>query len=285
MFNKILIANRGEIALRIIRACKEMGIKTVAIHSEADVDSLHVRFADETVCVGPASSLASYLNIPSVISAAEVTDAEAIHPGYGFLSENAHFAEVCESCKIKFIGPRASTIKSMGNKIKARETMEAAGVPLLKGTGKLDTVEEAMAAAEEVGYPLIIKSAGGGGGKGMRVVHTSVSLTNSFLAAQAEAGQSSGDFRVYLEKFIEEPKHIEFQIIADNYGNVVHLGERDCSVQRRFQKLIEESPCVSLPDDIRKKMGDAAIKAVRAADYCNAGTIEFLYDGKESFKR
>jgi len=283
MFNKILIANRGEIALRIIRACKEMGIKTVAVHSEADVDSLHVRFADETVCIGPASSLTSYLNIPSVISAAEVTDAEAIHPGYGFLSENAHFAEVCESCKIKFIGPSASTIKSMGNKIIARETMAAAGVPLLKGTGKLDTVEEAMAAAEEVGYPLIIKSAGGGGGKGMRVVHTSVSLTNSFLAAQAEAGQTSGDFRVYLEKYIEEPKHIEFQVLADNYGNCVHLGERDCSVQRRFQKLIEESPCVSLPDDIRKKMGEAAITAVHAAGYCNAGTVEFLYDGKETF--
>ncbi len=280
MFNKILIANRGEIALRIIRACKELGIKTVAIHSEADADSLHVRFADETICVGPPDSTQSYLNIPSVISAAEITDAEAIHPGYGFLSENAHFAEVCESCKIKFIGPTAKTIKKMGNKIKAREVAKASNVPVLEGTGNMDNLDLARQEAEKIGYPLIIKSAGGGGGRGMRVVHTAVSFTNAFLSAQSEAGQSSGDFRVYLERFIEEPKHVEIQILADEHGNCVYLGERDCSIQRRFQKLIEESPCLSITPELRQKMGEAAINVVRASNYRNAGTIEFLYDTK-----
>ncbi len=278
VLKKILIANRGEVALRIIRACQELGIRTVAVHSEADVDALHVRFADEDICIGPPASQQSYLNIPSIISAAEITDAQAIHPGYGFLAENAHFAEICETCQIKFIGPSAETIRLMGDKAQARKQAQLAGVPVLQGSGSIDDPKEARKIAHQIGYPVIIKAVGGGGGKGMRIVHTDASFLNAFMTAQAEASAAVGNALVYIEKFLEEPKHIEIQILADEYGNIIHLGERDCSIQRRYQKLLEESPCAVINPEIRQKMADAAIKLVKQVNYFSAGTVEFLLD-------
>ena len=277
MFRKILVANRGEIALRIIRAARELGIETVAVFSEADRDSLHVRLADEAVCIGPPPSSASYLHIPRIISAAEVTAAEAIHPGYGFLSENAHFAEVCESCHIRFIGPTSEMIRSMGDKAVARKTVAAAGVPVTPGSeGVLASADDAVTVAQSLGYPVIIKASAGGGGKGMRIATDEASLRNGVLTAQAEAEANFGSGEVYLERYIERPRHIEFQIFGDKHGNVVHLGERECSIQRRHQKLIEESPSVALSAELREKMGAAAVEAARAIRYEGAGTIEFL---------
>ncbi len=284
MFSKILIANRGEIAVRVIRACRELNIQTVAVYSEADRDSLHVRFADEAVCIGPAASSESYLNIPAIISAAEITDVEAIHPGYGFLSENAHFAEICESCNITFIGPTPETIRLMGDKVQAKETMRKIGVPLTPG-GKnvIKNQQEALQVAKAIKYPVIIKAAAGGGGKGMRVCHNDVSLTSSFNVAQKEAEANFGNPQVYIEKYISDPRHVEFQIVADRYGNTIHLGERDCSIQRRHQKLLEESPSPVLDAKLRKKMGEMAVKAAKAANYRGVGTIEFLLDAKGEF--
>jgi len=284
MFSKILIANRGEIALRIIRACREMGIQTVAVFSTADQNSLHVRFADEAVCIGPARSSESYLNIPAIISAAEVTDVDAIHPGYGFLAENAHFAEICESCHINFIGPSPETIRLMGDKVQARETMRATGVPLTPGgQGVVKSQEQAIEIAKKIKYPVIIKATAGGGGKGMRVCHNDVTLTGSFVMAQKEAEANFGNPDVYIEKYITDPRHVEFQILADKHGNVIHLGERDCSIQRRHQKLIEEAPSPALDETLRRKMGEAAIKAARACNYHGVGTIEFLLDASGDF--
>ncbi|NLE65069.1 MAG: acetyl-CoA carboxylase biotin carboxylase subunit [Elusimicrobia bacterium] len=284
MFSKILIANRGEIALRIIRACKELGISTVAVYSEADKESLHVRFADEAVCIGKAPSLESYLNIPAIISAAEITDVEAIHPGYGFLAENAHFAEICETCKIQFIGPTPETIRMMGDKITAKETARKAGVPLTPGgKGIIKTPEEALKIAKQIRYPVIIKATAGGGGKGMRVCHNDVTLINSLKLAQAEAEKNFNNPDVYIEKYIQDPRHVEFQILADHHGNVVHLGERDCSIQRRHQKLIEEAPSPALSEKLRKKMGEAAVKCAKAANYRGVGTVEFLLDKSGEF--
>jgi len=284
MFSKILIANRGEIALRIIRACRELDIQTVAVYSEVDRDSLHVRFADEAVCIGPAASADSYLNIPAIISAAEITDVEAIHPGYGFLSENAHFAEICESCKIKFIGPKPETIRLMGDKVVAKETMKKIGIPQTPGTdGVVKTKEDALNIVKKIKYPIIIKATSGGGGKGMRVCHNDMTLLSSFNVAQNEAEVNFGDPDVYIEKYIEDPRHVEFQILADEHGNVVHLGERDCSIQRRHQKLVEEAPSPALDKKLRKKMGEAAVKAAKAVNYRGAGTIEFLLDEKNDF--
>jgi acetyl-CoA carboxylase biotin carboxylase subunit len=282
MFKKILIANRGEIALRIIRACRELGIKTVAVHSEADADALHVRFADEDICIGPPESSKSYLHIPGIISAAEISDSEGIHPGYGFLAENPHFAEICDSCQIKFIGPSAEIVRLMGDKAEARQQAIAAGVPVLPGSNSIDDPEEGRKIANQIGYPVIIKSVGGGGGKGMRIVHTNASFFNAFMTAQAEALAAFGTSQVYIEKYLEEPKHIEIQILGDEQGNIIHLGERDCSIQRRHQKLIEEAPCVSLNPQLRKKMGEAAIKLARQVGYFSAGTVEFLFD-KDKF--
>jgi len=284
MFSKILIANRGEIALRIIRACREMGIQTVAVYSQADRNSLHVRFADEAVCVGPPPSTESYLNIPAIISAAEITDVEAIHPGYGFLAENAHFAEICESCNIKFIGPSPQTIRAMGDKSIAKDTMKKTGVPLTPGSkGIIKTKDEAKLVVKKIKYPVIIKASAGGGGKGMRVCHNDVALMSSFTVAQNEAEANFGNPDVYIEKYIEDTRHIEFQILADRFGNVIHLGERDCSIQRRHQKLLEESPSPALDAKLRKKMGDAAVKAARTVDYEGVGTVEFLLDKDGSF--
>lgn len=279
MFSKILIANRGEIALRIIRACKEMGIRTVAAYSEADRNSLHVRFADEAICIGSASSLNSYLNIPAIISAAEITDVEAIHPGYGFLAEDAHFAEICESCKIKFIGPSPEIIRLMGDKMGAKETMRKAGLPIIPGSRDVvKSKEEALKIAKKIKYPVIIKAAAGGGGRGMRICHNDVRLIGAFLTAQREAESAFGNPDVYIEKYVERPRHIEFQILGDDYGRIVHLGERDCTIQRRHQKLLEESPSPAVNSKLRKKMGDIAIKGSKAVNYNNAGTIEFLLD-------
>lgn len=284
MFSKVLIANRGEIALRIIRACKEMGVSTVAVYSEADRSALHVRFADEAVCIGKASSAESYLNMPAIISAAEITDVDAIHPGYGFLAENAHFAEICESCHIKFIGPTPETIRRMGDKVVAKETMEKVGVPLTPGgDGIIEKQEKALDVAQRIGYPVIIKAVAGGGGKGMRVCHNDVSLVNSFKMAQTEAQANFGNGAVYIEKYIEDPRHVEIQILADHHGNVVHLGERDCSVQRRHQKLLEEAPSPALTEKMREAIGDAAVKAAKAVDYHGAGTVEFLLDKSGDF--
>jgi acetyl-CoA carboxylase biotin carboxylase subunit len=284
MFKKILIANRGEIAVRVISACKELGIRTVAVYSEADRDSLHVRYADEEVCIGPARSVDSYLNIPGIISAAEITGSDAIHPGYGFLAESSYLAEVCEACHIKFIGPTPRAIRLMGDKSLARRTMSKAGVPVLPGSnGLLDTVEQAGEMAKKIGYPVILKATAGGGGRGMRIVENPDELTRSFGAAQREAEAAFGAGDVYLEKYLKNPRHVEFQILADSKGNVVHLGERECSIQRRHQKLLEESPSPAVSDRLRKRMGRVAVDAARAVGYVNAGTIEFLVDDNERF--
>ena len=277
MFDKILIANRGEIALRVIRACRELGIRTVAVYSQADRDSLHVRFSDEDICIGPPPSRESYLNIPRIAAAAEITGADAIHPGYGFLAENAEFAEICESTGIIFIGPTADQIRRMGDKAEARRTMIEAGVPVIPGShGTVDTPEDALAEADRIGYPVMIKAAAGGGGKGMRVAASADVLEKTFGMARNEATAAFNDGRVYLERFVERPKHVEIQILGDMHGNLVHLGERDCSIQRRHQKLIEESPSPAISRATRAAMGEAAIRAGRAIDYSNAGTVEFL---------
>jgi acetyl-CoA carboxylase biotin carboxylase subunit len=285
MFDKVLIANRGEIAVRIIRACRELGIKTVAVYSTADKDSLHVRHADESVCIGPPSSSESYLNIPNIIAAAEITDADAIHPGYGFLAENPSFAEVCEECRIAFIGPTSRNIALMGDKVRAKEEMAKAGLKLLPGSRRgfrrkstVRSEEEAVKIAREIGYPVALKAAAGGGGKGIRVAHNDISLVNAFRTAQSEAGAAFGNSELYIEKWIENARHIEFQIIADRHGNVVVLGERECSIQRKHQKLIEEAPSPALSAKKREEMFKAVAKAVRRIDYLNAGTLEFLMD-------
>jgi acetyl-CoA carboxylase biotin carboxylase subunit len=284
MFKKILIANRGEIALRVIHACRELGIKTVAVYSEADENSLHVRFADEDVCIGPPRSAESYLNVPAIISAAEITGADAIHPGYGFLSESAYLAEVCEACHIRFIGPDPSVIKLLGDKARAKKAMKKAGVPMLPGSdGPVTGDEQALKVAKDIGYPIIIKAVAGGGGRGMRVVQNPGELPNALRTAQREAEAAFGNGDVYVEKYLQNPRHIEFQIIGDHHGNVVHLGERECSIQRRHQKLIEESPSPALSDKIRKKMGSVVVDAAKAVQYTNAGTFEFLMDGDGRF--
>jgi len=284
MFKKILVANRGEIALRVIFACRELGIKTVAVYSEADENSLHVRFADEDICIGPARSADSYLNVPAIISAAEVTGADAIHPGYGFLSESAYLAEVCEACHIRFIGPDPHVIRLLGDKAKARRAMKKAGVPMLPGSeGPVDSEEAALKMAKEIGYPVIIKAVAGGGGRGMRIVREPSELGHSFRTAQREAEAAFGRGDVYIEKYLDAPRHIEYQIIGDHHGNVVHLGERECSIQRRHQKLIEESPSVAVSDKVRRKMGAVVVDAARAVQYTNAGTFEFLMDEKGQF--
>lgn len=284
MFKKILIANRGEIALRIIQACRDLGVKTVAVHSTADNDSLHVTYADEDVCIGPPASTDSYLNISSVIAAAEISGAEAVHPGYGFLAENAHFAEVLGECNIGWIGPKAETIRAMGDKANARKVAIEAGVPVLPGsTDPLATAEEALALAEEVGYPVILKAAAGGGGRGMRIVNEPEEIEGQFATASQEAARAFGDGSMYLEKYLVQPRHIEFQIFGDHNGNVIHLGERECSIQRRHQKLLEESPSVALDGDLRQRMGEASVALAKAVGYVNAGTIEYLLDIDGSF--
>ena len=284
MFSKILIANRGEVAVRIIRACKELGIRTVAVYSEADAESLHVRMADEAVCIGPAPGAQSYLNIPAIISAAEITDVEAIHPGYGFLAENAHFAEICASCQIGFIGPRPEAIRLMGNKLQAKELMKKAGLPLIPGSEKpITSKEEALKIAKQIKYPVIIKAAGGGGGKGMRVAHNDVRLVSALMMAQAEAEAAFGAPDVYIEKYLEEPRHVEIQILADEHGKILSLGERDCTVQRRYQKLVEEAPSPVVDSKMRQKMGQAAVRGARMAQYTSAGTMEFLVDAQGNF--
>ena len=284
MFHKVLIANRGEIAVRIIRACKELGIKTVAVYSQADVHSLHVKLADESVCIGPAPSGQSYLNINAIISAAELTDSEAIHPGYGFLSENAKFAEVCEKCGITFIGPTAESMRIMGDKISARQAVIKQGVPILPGTKEgVKTVEDAVKVAKEIGFPVIIKATAGGGGRGMKIVHSQAALPNAFATARAEAQSGFGNPEVYIERYCEKPRHVEIQILGDKHGNVIHLGERDCSIQRRHQKLIEEAPSTVVTPEIRKAMGDAAVRAAAAVGYNSVGTVEFLVDKQNNF--
>lgn len=283
MFHKVLIANRGEIAVRIIRACRELGIYTVAVYSEADRDSLHVKLADEAYCIGPTASKDSYLNFTNIVSAAKLTESDAIHPGYGFLAENADFAEVCLSTQIEFIGPTPEAIRKMGEKAVAKETMKNASVPVVPGSdGLIEGEDEAKILAEEIGYPVIIKATAGGGGKGMRVAYNQEELKKSIRTARQEAETAFGNSGVYLEKYLEEPRHIEIQIIADKHGNVVHLGERDCSIQRRHQKLIEEAPSPALTEELRKRMGDAAVKAAKVVKYHGAGTVEFLLD-KDNF--
>ncbi len=284
LFNKILIANRGEIALRVIRACRELGIKTVAVYSIADADSLPVREADEAVCIGPAQASASYLLIDRILSVASICDVDAIHPGYGFLAENAYFAEACRKHNITFIGPTPEAMRALGDKAVARDTMKKAGVPVTPGSeGLIATEADAIKMAQKLGYPVIVKATAGGGGRGMRIAHNDASLIQGFHAAKTEAEKAFGDGSLYMEKYIINPRHIEFQILADNHGNVVHLGERDCSVQRRNQKLIEESPSPALNSKLREKMGNAAVKAAKAAGYTNAGTIEFLLTGDSNF--
>ena len=286
MFKKILIANRGEIALRVIYACRELGIKTVAVYSEADENSLHVRFADEDVCIGPARAAQSYLSVPAVISAAEVTGADAIHPGYGFLSESAYLAEVCEACHIKVIGPDPRVIRLMGDKARARRVMKKAGVPVLPGSeGIVESEEKALKIAKEIGYPVLVKATAGGGGRGMRVAAGPAEFGQAFKTAQREAEAAFGVKDVYIEKYVESPRHIEFQILGDHHGTVVHLGERECSIQRRHQKLIEESPSPALSDKLRRKMGGIVVDAAKAVQYANAGTFEFLLapDGRFYF--
>lgn len=284
MFNKILIANRGEIAVRIIRACREMGIKTVAVYSEADRESLHTFLADEAICIGPASSGESYLDMERIISATIAMKADAIHPGFGFLSENARFAELCEKCKIRFIGPSAEIIHKMGNKSEARKTMMEAGVPVVPGSKEpVYTAEDGLSMAKTIGFPVMIKASSGGGGKGMRISRGEEDFTSNFNQAQLESVKGFSDDTMYIEKYIEQPRHIEFQILADHYGHVVHLGERDCSIQRRHQKVLEESPSTAISGDLRKRMGDMAVKAAEAVGYVNAGTIEFLLDKNKEF--
>ena len=284
MFKKILIANRGEIALRIIRTCREMGIKTVAVYSTADKDSLHVRFADEAVCIGKAQSSESYLNIPHIMAAAEITNADAIHPGYGFLAENASFSEICAQYNIKFIGPTPDMIRRMGDKMTAKETMIAAGVPCIPGSkALLESVEETMALAKEMGYPVILKATAGGGGKGMRVVWEEGEIERAFTTAKQEAAASFKNDGIYMEKFVEEPRHIEIQIAGDQFGTACHLSERDCSIQRRHQKLVEESPSPFMKPDLRQRMGEAAIRAAAAINYESVGTVEFLVDKHRNF--
>jgi acetyl-CoA carboxylase biotin carboxylase subunit len=284
MFQRILIANRGEIALRILRACKDLGIQSVAVYSEADKDSLHLRYADETICIGPAPSSESYLNIPAIIAAAEIADVEAIHPGYGFLSENEHFAEVCQSCNIKFIGPSPTAIANCGDKVAAKRLAKEAGVPCVPGSdGPIENEQEALEIARKIGFPVLVKAAAGGGGRGMRVAHNEPSLVTGYHAARSEAEKAFKDSTVYLEKYIEKPRHVEIQIMADQHGNVVHLGERDCSLQRRHQKLVEESPCPVLDEKTRLAMGEAAVRLAKAANYYSAGTVEFLLDQQKNF--
>jgi acetyl-CoA carboxylase biotin carboxylase subunit len=278
-FRKVLVANRGEIACRIIWACKEMGIKTVAVHSQADRDSLHVRFADESICIGPPPSAQSYLNIPSIISAAELYNVDAIHPGYGFLAESSYFAEICEACNIKFIGPKASVIKMMGDKVEARRAMQEAGVPILPGSpGPVSSFEEGAVIAREIGYPVIIKASAGGGGRGMRIVRAEAELGPALETASNEAAAAFRNGDVYIERYVERPRHIEIQVMADEHGNCVHLGERDCSIQRRHQKLLEEAPSPALTPELRERMGSAAVAACKRVGYSNAGTMEFLLD-------
>lgn len=284
MFEKILIANRGEIAVRIIRACREMGIKTVAVYSEADRDSLHTLLADEAICIGPAPAGQSYLNMERILSATVAMKAEAIHPGFGFLSENARFAELCEKCNIAFIGPSADIINRMGNKSEARKTMIEAGIPVVPGSKEpVYTVEEALEMAKTIGFPVMIKASSGGGGKGMRVSWGEDDFAMNFESAQLESIKGFSDNTMYLERYVEKPRHVEFQIMADKYGNVVHLGERDCSIQRRHQKVLEESPSVAISDELRRKMGETAVRAAKAVGYENAGTIEFLLDKNRNF--
>jgi len=284
MFSKILIANRGEIALRIIRACKELQIKTVAVYSGADADSLHVQFADEAVCIGPPDLSASYLNISRIISAAEITNADAIHPGYGLLSENSHFAEVCEACQFQFIGPSPENIRLMGDKAAARKLAMEAGVPVVEGSfWVVSAEEEALEMASQIGYPLMIKATAGGGGRGMRAVYSPDDFIQSFVTAGSEAEAAFGNPGLYLERYIENPRHVEFQILADKSGNLVHLGERDCSIQRRHQKLIEEAPSPALKQRLRERMGRAAMTVAKAGNYTNVGTVEFLLDEKGNF--
>ena len=284
MFEKVLIANRGEIALRVIRACKELGIRTLAVYSEADVDSLHVQLADESICIGSAPSSDSYLRIDRILSAAEVGDVDAIHPGYGFLSENAHFAEVCESCKIKFIGPPVSAMQAMGDKNSARAWARRAGVPVTPGSdGVVETEKDALKVAKKIGYPLMIKAVSGGGGRGMRVAHNEPALLTGFHSARMEAEKAFGNAEVYIEKLILNPHHVEFQIMADQHGHTIHMGERDCSIQRRNQKVIEECPSPFLTSALRKKMGNAAVKLAKSVGYENAGTMEFLVDADRHF--
>jgi len=283
-FRKILIANRGEIACRIIWACKEMGIRTVAVYSEADRDSLHVRFADEAICIGAPPSAQSYLNISAVISAAEIANVDAIHPGYGFLAESAYFAEICEACNIKFIGPRASVIRMMGDKVEARRAAQEAGLPILPGSPEpLESEEEALRLAREIGFPVIVKAAAGGGGRGMRIVRTEAELGHALETASTEAAAAFKNGDVYIERYIERPRHIEIQVLADEYGACIHLGERECSIQRRHQKLLEEAPSPVLSADLRNQMGNAAVAACKRINYSNAGTIEFLLDEDNKF--
>jgi acetyl-CoA carboxylase, biotin carboxylase subunit len=283
VFRKVLIANRGEIALRVIRACRELGLRTVAVYSEADRESLHVRFADEDVCIGPPSARESYLNIPRIIAAAEITGADAIHPGYGFLAENAEFSEICQASEITFIGPTPQQIRLMGDKAAARRTMREVGVPIVPGTDAVADPEEALAAAREIGFPVLIKASAGGGGKGMRVAQDESDFVAAFGMARAEAASAFGDDSVYVEKYLARPRHIEFQIMGDAHGRVLHLGERDCSLQRRHQKLVEEAPSPALSEELRREMGDAAVRGARAIDYVGAGTIEMLLNDDGSF--
>ena len=284
MFNKILIANRGEIAVRIIRACREMGIRTVAVYSEADKDCLHTLLADEAICIGPAPSSQSYLNMERILSATVAMKADAIHPGFGFLSENARFAKLCQQCNITFIGPSAEIINRMGNKSEARNTMMQAGVPVVPGSKEpVYTAEDGLAMAKEIGFPVMIKASSGGGGKGMRISRSEEDFTEHFNAAQLESVKGFSDDTMYIEKYIEKPRHVEFQIMGDKFGHVVHLGERDCSIQRRHQKVMEESPCEVISPELRKKMGEVAVKAAKAVNYKNAGTIEFLLDKDKNF--
>lgn len=284
MFTKVLIANRGEIAVRIIRACREMNIPTVAVYSQADKDSLHVRMADEAVCIGGAPATQSYLHIANIISAAENTGCQAIHPGYGFLAENSYFAELCEANHIKFIGPPPQVIDLLGDKVKSKELAKKVGVPVVPGSeGAAESLEEAQELAESIGYPVIIKASAGGGGRGMRLAHSPASLKDALAMARMEASAAFGNDEIYIEKYIEEPRHIEIQVLGDEHGHIIHLGERDCSLQRRHQKLLEEAPSSLLDDSLRARMGEVAIKAARAAGYCNAGTVEFLVDKHKNF--
>ncbi len=284
MFSRVLIANRGEIALRVLRACKGLGIETVCVYSEADKDAIYLRFADETICIGPGPSGQSYLNIPRIISAAEIADVEAIHPGYGFLSENSHFAEVCRDCRIGFIGPPAEVIARMGDKVSAKGVARKAGVPLVPGSdGLVESESDALAIAHRIGYPVIVKATGGGGGRGMRVAHNDVGFLNGFASAKSEAEAAFKNPGVYIEKYVEKARHVEIQILADSHGNCVYLGERDCSIQRRHQKIVEEGPSPFLDEALRTKMGEAAVRLAKTAGYVNAGTIEFLVDADRNF--